>query len=64
MIVINSGVPWMPRSAKPKASAKVIHIGIDPLLGRYPFRDYEADLLVGRRSRCRRDDAEPGARLD
>jgi acetolactate synthase I/II/III large subunit len=46
VIVINSGVPWMPRSAKPKASAKVIHIGIDPLLGRYPFRDYEADLLV------------------
>jgi acetolactate synthase-1/2/3 large subunit len=46
VIVINSGVPWMPRMAKPKASAKVIHIGIDPLVSRYPFREYETDLLV------------------
>lgn len=46
VIVINSGVPWMPRSAKPKASAKVIHIGFDPLVSRHPFREYEADLLV------------------
>src|SRR5690242_10983166 len=46
VIVINSGVPWMPRMAKPKASAKVIHIGIDPLVSRHPFREYESDLLV------------------
>ncbi len=46
VIVINSGVPWMPRMAKPKASAKVIHIGIDPLVSRHPFREYETDLLV------------------
>lgn len=46
VIVINAGVPWMPRMAKPKASAKVIHIGIDPLVSRHPFREYEADLLV------------------
>ena len=46
VIVINSGVPWMPRMAKPKASAKVIHIGIDPLVSRHPFREYEADLLI------------------
>jgi acetolactate synthase-1/2/3 large subunit len=46
VIVINSGVPWMPRISKPKASSKVIHIGIDPLVSRHPFREYEADLLV------------------
>jgi acetolactate synthase-1/2/3 large subunit len=46
VIVINSGVPWMPRMAKPKASAKVIHVGVDPLVSRHPFREYEADLLV------------------
>jgi acetolactate synthase-1/2/3 large subunit len=46
VIVINAGVPWMPRMAKPKASAKVIHIGIDPLVSRHPFREYEADLLI------------------
>src|SRR5204863_459819 len=38
VIVINSGVPWMPRMAKPKASAKVVHIGVDPMLGRQQFR--------------------------
>lgn len=46
VIVINSGVPWMPRMAKPKPSARVIHIGVDPLVSRHPFREYEADLLV------------------
>jgi acetolactate synthase-1/2/3 large subunit len=46
VLVINSGVPWMPRLAKPKASAKVIHMSIDPLVSRHPFREYEADLLV------------------
>ncbi|MDQ8731979.1 thiamine pyrophosphate-requiring protein [Bradyrhizobium sp. LHD-71] len=46
VIVIDSGVPWIPRTAAPKASAKVIHIGIDPLVSRHPFREYEADLLV------------------
>jgi acetolactate synthase-1/2/3 large subunit len=47
VIVINAGVPWMPRMAKPKASAKVIHMSVDPLVSRHPFREYEADLLVG-----------------
>src|SRR5262245_3881341 len=46
VIVINSGVPWMPRMTKPKASAKVIHMAVDPLVSRHPFREYEADLLV------------------
>jgi acetolactate synthase-1/2/3 large subunit len=47
VIVINAGVPWMPRLTKPKASAKVIHMSVDPLVSRHPFREYEADLLVG-----------------
>jgi acetolactate synthase-1/2/3 large subunit len=46
ILVINSGVPWMPRLTKPKASAKIIHMSIDPLVSRHPFREYEADLLV------------------
>jgi acetolactate synthase-1/2/3 large subunit len=46
IVVINAGVPWMPRLAKPKASAKVIHMAVDPLVSRHPFREYEADLLV------------------
>lgn len=46
VIVINSGVPWMPRISKPKASSRVVHMGVDPLVSRHPFREYEADLLV------------------
>jgi acetolactate synthase-1/2/3 large subunit len=46
VIVMNSGVPWMPRMAKPKASTKVIHIGVDPLVSRHPFREFEADLMI------------------
>ncbi|MGY4349094.1 thiamine pyrophosphate-dependent acetolactate synthase large subunit-like protein [Bradyrhizobium sp. GM7.3] len=30
----------------PKSITKVVHIGADPLKSRYPFRDFEADLLV------------------
>lgn len=47
IIVMNSGVPWMPRVAKPKPGSKVIHIGIDPLVSRHPFREYEADMMIG-----------------
>jgi len=46
VVVINSAVPWMPRMAKPKATTKVIHIGNDPLVARFPFREYEADLVI------------------
>jgi acetolactate synthase I/II/III large subunit len=46
VIVIDSVVPWMPRNHQPRKGAKVVHISADPLAARYPFREYEADLLV------------------
>ena len=46
ILVISSGVPWMPRKIAPSPSTKIIHLGSDPLLSRYPFRDFEADLVV------------------
>ncbi len=46
VLVINSGVPWMPRMAKPKPATKVIHMAVDPLVSRHPFREFEADLMV------------------
>jgi acetolactate synthase-1/2/3 large subunit len=46
VIAIDSVVPWMPRNHQPRKAAKVIHISADPLAARYPFREYEADLLV------------------
>jgi len=46
VLVIDSIVPWIPRSATPKRDAKIIHVSTDPLAQHYPFRDIEADLLI------------------
>jgi acetolactate synthase-1/2/3 large subunit len=44
--VFDSAVPWIPRAHPLKPGAKIICFGPDPLFTRYPFRDFEADLLV------------------
>src|SRR5262245_49187179 len=46
IVVLDSVVPWIPKSGGPRQDAKVIHIASDPLATRYPFREIEADLLV------------------
>ncbi|MBV8538384.1 MAG: thiamine pyrophosphate-requiring protein, partial [Alphaproteobacteria bacterium] len=46
ILVLDSVVPWIPRTTGPKAGAKIIHMSADPLAVRYPFREVEADLLV------------------
>jgi acetolactate synthase-1/2/3 large subunit len=46
VIALDSVVPWMPRNHQPRRDAKVIHISVDPLETRYPFRELEADLLI------------------
>jgi acetolactate synthase-1/2/3 large subunit len=44
--VFDSAVPWIPRLHALKKGAKVICFGPDPLFTRYPFREFEADLLI------------------
>jgi acetolactate synthase I/II/III large subunit len=44
--VFDSAVPWIPRLHALRKNAKVICFGPDPLFTRYPFREFEADLLV------------------
>jgi acetolactate synthase-1/2/3 large subunit len=44
--VFDSAVPWIPSAHKLKPGAKIVWFGADPLFTRYPFREYEADLLV------------------
>src|SRR5215475_13938080 len=46
ILVLESAVPWIPRSVTPKRDAKVIHIAADPLESKYPFREFETDLLI------------------
>ena len=45
-LVLDAPVPWVPQAATPGRDAKVIHISPDPLETQYPFREFEADLLI------------------
>ena len=44
--VFDSAVPWIPRAHALRHDAKVICLGPDPLFTRYPFREFEGDLLI------------------
>src|SRR5438876_5619869 len=46
ILVIDADVPWYPALAKPKADAKIIHLGIDPFFSRYPMRSYPCDVPI------------------
>ena len=46
ILVVDCDVPWIPKLGKPKAQAKVIHIGPDPLFARYPLRGFRADISL------------------
>ncbi len=46
VLVLDAPVPWIPKAVTPGRDAKVVHISADPLETQYPFRDFEADLLV------------------
>jgi len=46
VLVFESAVPWIPRAITPKRDAKIIHIAADPLESKYPFREFETDLLI------------------
>src|SRR5580704_4444033 len=46
VVVLDAPVPWIPKAVTPGRDAKVIHISPDPLVTQYPFRDFEADLLI------------------
>jgi acetolactate synthase-1/2/3 large subunit len=46
VLVLDAAVPWMPQIVTPARNAKIVHIAADPLETKYPFRDFEADLLI------------------
>jgi acetolactate synthase-1/2/3 large subunit len=46
VLVVECDVPWIPKEGKPKAEAKVIHIGTDPLFSSYPLRGFRADIAL------------------
>jgi acetolactate synthase-1/2/3 large subunit len=46
LLVVDCEVPWYPRYAAPRADAKVVHLGVDPLFERYPLRAFTAQLAI------------------
>jgi len=46
ILAIDADVPWMPTVAAPRPSARVVHIGVDPLYVRYPIRSFRTDLAL------------------
>ena len=46
VLVVDCDVPWIPKEGAPRADAKVIHIGPDPLFARYPLRGFRTDLAL------------------
>jgi acetolactate synthase-1/2/3 large subunit len=46
IIVLESDVPWYPASIKPRDSAFIVNIGIDPLYSKYPLRSYPSDITL------------------
>jgi acetolactate synthase-1/2/3 large subunit len=46
VIVLDSDVPWIPKTDRLKAGARVAHLGDDPTFSRYPMRSYPNDLAI------------------
>ena len=46
IIVVDCEVPWYPRYVTPRADAKVVHLGADPLYTRYPIRSFPAHIVA------------------
>lgn len=51
IVVVDSEVPWFPRSFTPQRGTRVVHLGVDPLYVRYPLRSFPTDLAVPGTSR-------------
>jgi acetolactate synthase-1/2/3 large subunit len=46
VLVIDCEMPWLPSRVQPKSDAKIMHLGLDPLHHRYPYRSFPADLGI------------------
>jgi acetolactate synthase-1/2/3 large subunit len=46
VLVVDCDVPWIPKEGGPRADAKVVHIGPDPLFARYPLRGFRTDIAL------------------
>jgi acetolactate synthase-1/2/3 large subunit len=46
VLLIDSDIPWIPTTTKPREDAKIIHIDIDPAYTTYPIWGYSVDIPI------------------
>lgn len=46
LVVLSADVPWIPLLQSPRAGAKVVHVGADPLFSDIPVRSFPSDLSI------------------
>ncbi|MSO65176.1 MAG: thiamine pyrophosphate-requiring protein [Alphaproteobacteria bacterium] len=46
VVVLDCDVPWAIEAETPPSSAKIIHIGTDPLFQDYPMRSFASDVAI------------------
>lgn len=46
VIVLDTETPWYPLEQGPVSSAKVVHVGCDPLFSRIPLRSHEGQVFL------------------
>lgn len=46
IVVLECDVPWIPMKVSPQKTAKVIHMGHDPLFVRYGIRNFPCDIAL------------------
>ncbi|MGE0417042.1 MAG: thiamine pyrophosphate-requiring protein [Acetobacteraceae bacterium] len=46
IIVMDTDVPWLPSRETPRADARIVQIGEDPLHARLPMRSFPSDLTI------------------
>jgi acetolactate synthase-1/2/3 large subunit len=52
VIVLDCDVPWLPAGDAPRADARIVSIGVDPIFAAYPMRSFRSDLTL---------EADPGS---
>ena len=46
VLTVDCDVPWIPSLQGPPDGCRVVHLGVDPLFGRYPIRTFPCDLAI------------------
>ena len=46
VLVVDCDIPWYPNKARPRSTAKIVQVGIDPFYSIYPIRSFPSDLTL------------------